>query len=149
MAHAAEATPGTAVKKRHRFRPSEAAKRRARVAQAYVNLGLSQLALGSGGILARFAMDGMSLFAVGAFRLGLVGVILLARAIVLGMPPLKRRDEFILMGAGLLLAQQFLTWMLSIAYLSIGTATLLYCTAPLWNGLYEVFFLKRKLPHKF
>src|ERR1700742_108796 len=114
MSHAAGATAGTSVKKRHRFHPSEAAKRRARIAQAYINLGLSQLALGSGGILARFAMEGMSLFAVGAFRIGLVGVFLLGRAIVLGKPALKRRDELILVGAGLLLAQQFLTWMLSI-----------------------------------
>ena len=91
----------------------------------------------------------MGLCTVGAIRLGMVASLLVARLAFLRRPLLKRRDEFFLMGAGLLLAQQFLTWMLSIAYLTIGTATLLYCTAPLWNGLYEVFFLKRKLPRPF
>jgi drug/metabolite transporter (DMT)-like permease len=133
----------------HLHRPSEVTMRRARRVRAYAGLGLSQLALGSGGILARFALEGMGVYAAGAWRLALVALVLIGRFFYLKRPFLRARDELALIGAGVLLAEQSATWTLSISYLSIGTATLLYCTAPLWNGLYEVIFLRRRLPLKF
>lgn len=124
------------------------AQQRAR-ARAYSMLLGAQLAISSGGIMARFALAGMSVPMAGAWRFSMVAVVLLARLIIKRRPLLPWRHELALAAAGLLLAEQFATWMLSISYLTVGTATVLYCTAPFWNGLYEALILRKQPPRAF
>lgn len=117
--------------------------------QALSMLLCAQLCLSSGGIMARYALEGMSVPMAGAWRFSLIAVVLLARMVFKRRPLLPWRDELALFAAGLLLAEQLATWMLSISYLTLGTATLLYCTTPFWNGLYETWILKREAPRGF
>jgi DME family drug/metabolite transporter len=122
---------------------------RAPRARAYTSLLVAQLAMGSGGIFGRFALQGFGPLSVAAWRLGLAAVPLLLRLAIKRGPRPQMRQELHLLGAGLVLAAQFAAWVGSLQRLSVGASTLLVCTAPLFNGLYEVFILRRHLPRSF
>jgi drug/metabolite transporter (DMT)-like permease len=137
-----------------------------------VILLVAQFALGSGAVFGRLALCKMSALSVAAWRLGLVAVPLLSRlAWQLGWAAYRRRQngpavplaaasgglsqhrrirmELYMLLAGLLLAAQFVAWIEALRRLSMGMATLLACTAPLWNSLYEVGIQRRRLPRSF
>jgi DME family drug/metabolite transporter len=118
-------------------------------ARAYTSLLVAQLAMGSGGIFGRFALQGIGPLSVAAWRLGLAAVPLLLRLAIKRGPRPHLRQELHMLCAGLVLAAQFAAWVGSLQRLSVGASTLLVCTAPLFNGLYEVFILKRHLPRSF
>ncbi len=125
----------------------------------YALLLLAQLAMGSGAVFGRLALTTMTPLAVAAWRLGLVALPLMLRLLwrqrgSLRLPPAARarpgdRLEFKMLLAGLLLALQFVAWMEALRRLSMSMATLLVCTAPVWNSLYEVIFARRRLVASF
>jgi drug/metabolite transporter (DMT)-like permease len=132
--------------------------------QPYLLLLVAQLAMGSGAIFGRLALGGMAALSVAAWRLGLVALPLLARLLLRlgwrrlqgGGPmaptlhvPRSRPLEYQMLLAGLLLAAQFAAWVGSLQRLSMGMSTLLVCTAPLWNSLYEVTVQRRRLAPSF
>ncbi|HLO67172.1 MAG TPA: DMT family transporter [Holophaga sp.] len=99
---------------------------------------LAQVLVGAAAIFARFALTGADALAVSALRLALAGGPLLAWA--LARRRLKRLDRSLEAGfaaAGALLALHFVTWIASLGAIPVAISTLLVCTAPVWNTLYD------------
>lgn len=113
---------------------------------AYVTLGLAQLAVGAGGIFARFALSGAPPLAVAASRLAIASVALLAIAAAhrerTRVAPEHRR---IFIFAGVALAIHFATWVWSLQYTSVAVSTLLVATTPIWTTAYDAIVMRRGL----
>lgn len=113
---------------------------------AYATLGFAQLAVGAGGIFARFALSGAPPLAVAAARLAIASAALLAIAAVhrerTRIAP-EHRKIFIF--AGLALAIHFATWVWSLQYTSVAVSTLLVATTPIWTTAYDAVVMRRGL----
>ncbi len=139
-------TPTASPKPKHgRLHVDRAALRaRAHVLNAYGLLLLAQLCMSSGGIFGRYALDGIGPLQVAALRMTIASLPLAIRFAVLKGPRTRWQLEAKLLGAGLALAVVFGAWTGSLMRLSVGASTLLTCTAPFFNGIYEYFVLKRR-----
>jgi drug/metabolite transporter (DMT)-like permease len=58
---------------------------------------------------------------------------------------LTRRDVWLLVACGLLLAAHFATWITSLAYTTVASSVILVTTNPLWVGLASHWLLKERL----
>lgn len=107
---------------------------------AYAILLLSQLAVGSAAILARWGLGaGLPALALTAWRLALASAALLPglrmrrlSGISTRVPP---RWILRLVAAGLALAGHFWTWFASLQHISVARSTLLVSTTPVWAAL--------------
>lgn len=127
----------------------EKLRHRARLVNAYTMLLFAQLCMSSGGIFGRFALDGIGPMQVAALRMALAFSPLLLRLLWARPPRTKPKLELRLLGAGIALAVVFGAWTAALMRLSVGSSTLLTCTAPFWNGLYEAVILRRRSPPSF
>lgn len=139
-------TPPVTTKTKHgHLHVDRAALRaRAKVLNAYGLLLLAQLCMSSGGIFGRYALDAIGPLQVAALRMCIASLPLAIRFAILRGPRTRWQLEGKLLGAGLALAVVFGAWTGSLMRLSVGASTLLTCTAPFFNGLYEYFVLKRR-----
>ena len=143
-------TPHTSAKKHPRLHiDRDKLKHRARLVNAYTMLLFAQLCMSSGGIFGRFALDGIGPMQVAALRMGIAFSPLALRLLWARPPRTKPKLELQLFFAGLALAVVFGAWTAALMRLSVGASTLLTCTAPFWNGLYEVVVLRRRSPPSF
>lgn len=58
---------------------------------------------------------------------------------------LARREHWLLMACGLLLAAHFATWITSLSYTTVASSVILVTTNPLWVGLASHFVLRERL----
>jgi len=116
-------------------------------ARAYAILLGAQLAVGAAAIFARYALTGAQPLAVSALRL------LVASGILLGIARLRtrehhaltKRENILLLFAGLALALHFAGWIWSLQFTSVAIATLLVCSSPIWTAVYDFVILQRSL----
>ena len=106
--------------------------------QALGLLALAQVAIGAAAIFARFALVAGGPLAVSWVRLTLAALPLVVLAAVRGKLRVDGRTERRLLLAGVLLALHFAAWISSLRYASVGIATLLVCTTPIFTELYAV-----------
>ncbi|MBE0626269.1 MAG: DMT family transporter [Burkholderiales bacterium] len=103
---------------------------------AYVALGLGIMVISSSSILTRYAQaDGVSSLSIAAVRLLLASILLTPFALASRSGELRaltKRDLLLAIGAGLLLAAHFATWISSLAYTSVANSTALVTTNPIW-----------------
>jgi drug/metabolite transporter (DMT)-like permease len=125
----------------------------------YVTLASAQVAVGAAAIFARFALSGAPPLAVSAWRLLIASVVLLAIAAVRnyyapsatgpsipqGDTGESKRNALLFIGAGIVLAVHFATWIASLDYTSVAVSTLLVATTPIWTALYDSVVHKRHL----
>jgi drug/metabolite transporter (DMT)-like permease len=109
----------------------------------------SQTAIGASGIFARFALSGTGPVMVSALRLTIASAILIAVHLRSDRQAVSRRHEQLFCFCGIALAAHFATWMASLCYVSVATATLIISTAPLWTTLYDLVVLKNRPSLKF
>ena len=110
---------------------------------AYLRLLGAQLAIGAAAIFARFALLGAGPFAVGALRLAIAALVVLAIAGPLRRLGARREGAFI--AAGMALGLHFATWIASLLYTSVAVSTLLVTTAPIWTELFDAL-RERRMP---
>ena len=115
----------------------------------YVSLFIAQLAMGSGALFGRVALAGTSAPSVAAARMVLVSVPLVIRQLIVDRRLWGRAIEGRLVFAAILLSAQFFLWTQALSRLSVAATTLLVCCTPLWNGIFDVFVRKRRLPVAF
>ena len=109
----------------------------------------AQMAIGASGVFARFALNGTGPFMVSALRLTIASIILLAIYLRSQKQAVSRPHELLFALCGFALAVHFVTWMASLCYVSVATATLIISTTPLWTTLYDLIVLKNKPSTKF
>ncbi|TAM59364.1 DMT family transporter [bacterium] len=102
---------------------------------AIAMLLLALLAVSTGGIFARIALDGAGPLAVAAWRLSIASLALAAPGVVRPVHT-EPADRARLAAAGVALAAHFALWIGSIEFVSVVTSTLLVSTTPVWTGLY-------------
>lgn len=119
------------------------------VVRAGLVLVASQVAIGSSGIFARFALHGTGPVMVSALRLTIASLILLVVCLRSERQTVSTRHEMLFAICGFALAAHFATWLASLCYVSVATSTFLVSTAPLWTTLYDVIVLKKKPAMKF
>lgn len=98
----------------------------------YAVLGLALVAVSFGSIFARFA-DAPALV-IAAWRMGLATLVVVPAAVAFGhrRPGGAGRDVALALGAGVLLALHFATWIASLEHLPVAQSVLLVTTAPVW-----------------
>lgn len=109
----------------------------------------AQLAVGAAAIFARFALQSAQPLAVSALRLLIASAILLAASAIRRgtgsvRTALSRRQQLLLLGAGIALALHFAGWIWSLQYTSVAVSTLLVTTTPIWTSLYDAIFRGRR-----
>jgi drug/metabolite transporter (DMT)-like permease len=125
------------------------------IQKAYLLLLTAQVAIGAAAIFARFALTGTGPVTVSALRLTLAAIPLWIGAVwqrnqfFPDSRKIQWKSEVGLAIAGLALGLHFVTWITSLKYISVALSTLLVCSTPLWNALYEKWILKRKLKSVF
>lgn len=117
--------------------------------RSYLGLFVAQLAIAAATILGRYALQGASPTVVAALRMAFASLPLLALALVQRERRLPWRVEAVLAVAGAVLAAHFIIWLASLQYASIAVSTLLVCSSPLWNSLYDIVVLRRMPPALF
>ena len=114
----------------------------------YVILGGAQIAVGAAAIFARWALGGADPLAISAARLAIAAVLLLGAAFFMRSKARRkptRRENTILVFAGLALATHFATWIWSLEYTTVAISTLIVTSTPIWTALYDALVLKRPL----
>ncbi len=106
------------------------------------------LAVSSGSILARQALQYASPLVVSAYRLGIAALILLP--IVLWrkrgeIATLRRKEALLAALAGVFLAFHFASWISSLMYTTVASSVVLVSTAPLWVALFAPFVLRETI----
>lgn len=115
---------------------------------AQVALVAGVLAASTASPLIRLAQAEASSLAVAAWRLTLASLIVAPVALSARRAELKslsRREWFLALGAGFLLAVHFATWISSLALTSVAASVVLVSTNPLFVGLASHLFLKERL----
>jgi drug/metabolite transporter (DMT)-like permease len=110
-------------------------------------LACSVLAVSSGAIFARLAVDAPALI-IAAYRVGLAFLVLAPFAWWKSGPELRslsRRDVVLGVVSGLFLAAHFGTWITSLKYTSVANSVVLVNTIPLWVGLMTPLFAGERL----
>jgi drug/metabolite transporter (DMT)-like permease len=105
-------------------------------AAPFVVLGIALLAVSGGAIFARLAHAPP--LAIAAWRVGLALLVVMPFAvtgIVDASGSLRARACAI--GAGILLAAHFATWIASLEYTTVARSVLFVCTAPIWVAVIE------------
>jgi drug/metabolite transporter (DMT)-like permease len=100
----------------------------------------------AGGLFARVGLDaGADGYLLALWRVTIAAAILWPLA---GARPLRdrpsRSDNGRLAVAGLFMALHFVTWLMSMRYISVVRSTLLVSTSPLWAGLVDQFVPSRR-----
>lgn len=116
---------------------------------AYAQLLIAQVAVGAAAIFARFALEGAEPVTVAGLRLGVAAILVTLMSLRRAPAPRQLRSELALMLAGWALALHFVTWIGSLRYISVAVSTLVVCTTPIWNALYEALVLRRPAPRAF
>lgn len=113
----------------------------------YILLGGAQLAVGAAAIFARYALTGAQPIAVAAARLCIAAAILLLLSALRRKPRARvgRRENLVLLCAGVALAAHFAGWIWSLEYTTIAISTLLVASTPIWTAIYDATVLKRGL----
>jgi drug/metabolite transporter (DMT)-like permease len=120
----------------------------------YFILGGAQIAVGAAAIFARYALGGAGPLAASASRLAIAALILLIYSVLFGryrntekLPTraLTRREQLLLIAAGVALAAHFAGWIWSLEYTTVAVSTLLVTSTPVWTALYDAVVLKRPL----
>ncbi len=114
----------------------------------YLLLGGAQLAVGAAAIFARYALTGAGPIAVAAARLTIAAIVLLAIALARGgergARP-TRRQNVLLVVAGIALAAHFAWWIASLEYTNVAISTLIVTSTPIWTALYDTLVHARPL----
>lgn len=110
--------------------------------------GWGILAVSSGSILARQALQYASPLVVSAYRLGIATLLLLP--IVLfrcrsELRALRRRDLLLALLCGVFLAFHFATWISSLRYTTVASSVVLVSTAPLWVAILAPLLLGERI----
>ena len=102
------------------------------------------LAVSSGSILARQALQYASPLVVSAYRLGIATLILLPLVLIRSSQELRalRREWILAVLSGVFLAFHFATWISSLVYTTVASSVVLVSTAPLWVALFAPLFLR-------
>ena len=112
----------------------------------FIVLAIALVAVSHGAIFARLA--DAAPFAIAAWRVGLACLVVIPFAIVHpGEGSFAPRPVLLAVGAGLLLALHFGTWIASLDFTTIARSVLLVSTAPIWVALIQ-FALDRRLPSR-
>ena len=112
----------------------------------FVVLAIALVAVSHGAIFARLA-DAAPL-AIAAWRVGLASLVVIPLAFVRpGAAGFAPRAVLLAVGAGLLLALHFATWIASLDFTTIARSVLLVSTAPIWVALIQ-FAIDRRLPSR-
>jgi drug/metabolite transporter (DMT)-like permease len=100
---------------------------------------LAMICVSSASLFAHRALQEATPLAISAWRLGFASIFFLSWQ---GLRPHAAKHSLItvpvrgrLILAGVCLALHFLTWFVSLQYISIAQGTLLVCTTPLWTAL--------------
>lgn len=117
-------------------------------ASSFIGLFIAILAVSTASIFIRLAQSGAPSLIIALLRLGFAALILAPVALF------TRRDEirglskkqiFLLVASGALLAFHFWAWITSLELTSITSSVVLVTTSPLWVAILSPFFLKEKL----
>jgi drug/metabolite transporter (DMT)-like permease len=116
-------------------------------ARPLVWLAVAQVAIGAAGIFARFALTATGPLAVGALRMAIASLPIVAVALLRGRyaridAPTERRLAL----AGVLLAAHFALWFSSLQHASVAVATLLVCSSPLFTETWAAVRTRRVRP---
>ena len=118
--------------------------------RVYVFLMTGVFAASLAAIFIRFAInEGMPSIFIAAGRLTLSALILTPFALRSHRAELRaltRADLLLAAASGLILAIHFATWVASLEYTSVLISVVLVGTSPLWSALFEVVFLRARLP---
>ncbi|MCS6906806.1 MAG: DMT family transporter [Anaerolineales bacterium] len=106
------------------------------------------LAISSGSILARQALQFASPPVVSAYRLGIAALIL--APVALGsarheLSSLQRKDWILAALSGIFLALHFVTWISSLRFTTVASSVILVSTAPLWVALLAPLLLRENV----
>ena len=116
--------------------------------QALLLVATAQLAIGAAAIFARFALAAGGPLAISAARLAIATLPLAGLALWRGSyRGYAAAAERRLLGAGLLLAVHFGTWIASLRFASVAISTLLVCSTPIWTEAYAVARRRRFDPY--
>lgn len=98
----------------------------------YAVLALALVAVSFGSIFARFAEA--PALVIAAWRVGLAALVVAPAALAFGhrRPYGTWRDAALALGAGVLLAVHFATWIASLQHLPVAQSVVLVTTAPVW-----------------
>ena len=116
-------------------------------ARPLVWLALAQLAIGAAGVFARLGLTATGPLTVGALRLGIAAVPVVAVAAWRGR--YRRIDgptEWRLAVAGVVLAAHFATWFAALQHASVAVATLLVCSSPIFTESWAIVRTRRVRP---
>lgn len=116
--------------------------------RAYLGVGLGVLAVSTAATLIRLAQAEMPSLSIAAWRLTLASLILAPVALTTRRSELRtltRREWGYALGAGLLLALHFATWITSLAYTSVVASVVLVTTNPIFVGLASHVLLRERL----
>jgi drug/metabolite transporter (DMT)-like permease len=116
--------------------------------RAYLGVGLGVLAVSTAATLIRLAQAEMHSLVVAAWRLALASLVLAPFALITRRAELRtltRREWGYILGAGLLLALHFATWITSLAYTSVVASLVLVTTHPLFVGIASYVLLRERL----
>ncbi|MDQ6826522.1 MAG: DMT family transporter [Candidatus Eremiobacteraeota bacterium] len=116
-------------------------------ARAYAILFGAQLAVGAAAIFARYALTGAEPLAVSALRLVIASSVLFSIALFRreGKGAVTKRQNVLLLVAGVALALHFAGWIWSLQFTSVAISTLLVCSSPIWTAAYDALVLRRPL----
>ncbi len=106
------------------------------------------LAISSGSILARQALQYASPLVVSAYRLGIATFILLPIVWLRKrheITALRRKDFALAILAGLFLAFHFASWISSLMYTTVASSVVLVSTSPLWVALFAPILLRESI----
>lgn len=113
-----------------------------------LGLVIGVLAVSTASTFIRLAQGEMPSLAVAAWRLTLASLLLAPFALTLRrreLAALTRREWALAIGAGLLLAIHFASWIISLALTTVAASVVLVTTNPLFVGVISHFALKERL----
>jgi drug/metabolite transporter (DMT)-like permease len=116
--------------------------------RAYLGVGIGVLVVSTAATLIRLAHTGMPSLVIAAWRLTLATAILAPITLLTRRAELRtltRREWGYVLGAGVLLALHFATWITSLAYTSVAASLVLVTTHPIFVGLASHLLLRERL----
>lgn len=109
------------------------------------------LAVSAASIFIRFAQEEAPSLVIAAYRMGVAGLVLAPIALPRRQEELRslgRRELWLALLAGLLLAIHFITWIQSLEMTTVASSVVLVTTSPLWLALLARFLLKEELQRR-
>jgi drug/metabolite transporter (DMT)-like permease len=119
--------------------------------RAYLGVGLGVVTVSTAATLIRLAQGGMHSLTIAAWRLTLASLVLAPIALVLRraeLAALTRREWTYALGAGLLLALHFASWITSLAYTSVAASVVLVTINPIFVGMASFLWMRERLSTK-